>query len=400
MPGYFEHVGEFLDGQMTGRGQREWADGRTYDGDWVAGEMQGKGSWANTRTNETYDGDFNSNRRHGRGTLKLSSGDIYDGEFRGHRYEGKGAYLKEKDFVVEGYFKDGCVDGTAKATWHKKGHYEGPWKEGNIVGALGQFSATDGSYQYIGPFTDSLPELKPTAICAHCDRTVVPVPETAAPEKGKKETKKPAKGKDVNADQSANTATVTQGTLIGDVHIALTAEPPADIPPTISTESPISLPAAGVAFGQVTLPLNELRRRVAVCLRPYIPPPVAEAPKGGKGKAAAEPVNTEPPPPPGPPVPLWIQQPTLQHTADSWSRFPPNCIKFFRGTCEKAGVNKKFIKRTQVFIRCFVSGIVFDIYRFHSAPKKILHLWSPRLFTRADLTVSVVSRWMNPAPYL
>lgn len=359
LPGYFEYVGQFVDGQMTGRGRRDWADGRSYEGDWLNGEMHGKGTWSNSTLNESYDGDFVSNKRHGHGTLKLSNGDIYDGNFCMHRYQGRGAYLKEKSFVVDGYFEDGYVHGTGKATWHKKGFYEGSWYRGRMVGDFGLFSAMDGSYQCIGPFAASRPAMWPTRIHAICDRTAVPVLERAAVEKGKKDTKKPpAKGKDATSDMSACTATVPRGTQIGALHIALSMPGPEGseittegMPPLV-TDDPLSLPYGGVAFGRFPLPLNELRRRVAVRMRPYVAPPAApEVPKGAKGKAAIELipiVSMEPLATPPLPVALWLQQTSLQSAAESWSRFPPNCIKFQRGKCHRADSTTSLVKVLKV----------------------------------------------------
>lgn len=347
LPGYFEHVGDFLNGQMTGRGRREWVDGRSYEGDWQDGEMHGRGAWTNAVTDETYDGDFVANQRHGRGTLKLSSGDIYDGDFSRHKYHGRGAYLKEKSFVIDGNFEAGCVHGIAKATWHKKGFYEGSWERGRMAGELGQFSAADGSYQYIGAFADSAPVKKPAGMFARCDRSVVPVVDSSV-DKGKKDAKKPpAKGKDLATDLSASTVTAARGSMIGSVHIALLgAEAPTDLPPVVS-EAPVALPVHGVALDRIQLPLNELRRRVAVRMRLYIPPPAApEAPKGAKGKPQ------EAPPPAaaslGPPVPMWVQQTTLRAAAEAWSRLPPNCIKFVHGVCNRADLGTRLIKISQV----------------------------------------------------
>ena len=363
LPGYFTHTGEFTDGQMTGKGRREWIDGRVYEGEWIEGEMHGKGSWSNTTTNETYDGDFVGNKRHGRGTVKLGNGDIYDGNFELHRYHGRGAYLKEKHFVIDGYFKNGFVEGTAKATWHKQGYYEGPWEQGRMKGQLGQFSAVDGSYQYIGAFENAKPIIKPTEIFVRIDRTVVPT--EAATETGKKATKAPAKkGKDPNAELASRTVTVSQGSMVGALHIALAAGSKEDSPaptdlisPVVSNETPVQLPSESLAFGGIPLPMNELRRRVAVRMRPYIPPPAPPEPaKGAKGKPVeTEPVSTEPPPPPPAPVPIWLKQPSLGLAADSWSRYPPNCVKFRNGICGRSDVSSNLVKRSKVMLCCTLS---------------------------------------------
>ncbi len=357
LAGFFEHEGDFVDGQMTGKGSRTWIDGRQYDGDWVDGEMTGRGVWSNSMTNESYDGDFLCNKRHGRGTLRTKSGDIYDGEFRSHKFNGRGAYLKEGKFVIDGQFKDGIVDGFARITWHMIGGYDGFWRDGTINSSTGFFAAADGTYLYAGGFADGAPMTIARSMIMRIDRTAVPPPPvdtSKPPEKGKKEAPKDKKGAKDGADMGSNSVSVTAGTQIGTLHIILTPETPegseskrAELNvPLISTDRPLAAPVEGSSSLGLPLLLNEVRRRLAVSLVPYVPPAIEEAPaaaakgkpaKGATAAAAPAAPSAAAPTPvePLPPVPLWVKQGTLATAAAAWSRFPANAIKYLSGKCSR-----------------------------------------------------------------
>jgi hypothetical protein len=54
------YTGEFKNGEMTGEGFKQWADGRVY---------------------KTYQGEFQFNSREGQGVLTKKNGDVYEGTF-------------------------------------------------------------------------------------------------------------------------------------------------------------------------------------------------------------------------------------------------------------------------------------------------------------------------------
>lgn len=360
LAGFFEHEGDFVNGQMTGKGSRTWVDGRQFDGDWVDGEMTGRGVWSNSNTNESYDGEFLCNKRHGHGTLRMKSGDIYDGEFKTHKFNGRGAYLKEGKFVIDGQFKDGIVDGFARITWHRIGGYEGFWREGVISSPSGFFATVDGSYLYAGGFTNGAPVTIARSMIMQIDRTVIPQPpvdSSKPPEKGKKEAPKDKKGAKDGAEIGSNVVSVTAGTQIGTLHIILTPETPESLEskraelniPLISTDTPLAAPVQGCSSLGMPLLLNEVRRRLAVSLVPYIPPAVIEEAPVAKGKPAKGAVSSAAAPsgPPAtaaavglsenklPPVPLWLKQGSLAGAAAAWRRFPANAIKYLCGKCSR-----------------------------------------------------------------
>lgn len=51
------YEGEWVDGKMQGRGTYQYSDGSVYDGGWVGGKMQGKGVFVYPNGNR-YEGEF------------------------------------------------------------------------------------------------------------------------------------------------------------------------------------------------------------------------------------------------------------------------------------------------------------------------------------------------------
>jgi len=68
------YEGDFVDGEMTGKGKRTWEDGTEYTGDFVAGEKEGFGEIVYGKRNikeHSFKGHWVGNQRHGYGELKL-----------------------------------------------------------------------------------------------------------------------------------------------------------------------------------------------------------------------------------------------------------------------------------------------------------------------------------------
>ena len=77
-----KYVGDFVDDEITGRGERVWGDGRTYDGTFKLGEMHGEGTLRRP-DGGSYTGEWAMNKRHGRGQdTHGPSGDVYVGEWQ------------------------------------------------------------------------------------------------------------------------------------------------------------------------------------------------------------------------------------------------------------------------------------------------------------------------------
>lgn len=108
------YVGEVDDDseqpQPHGRGERVWADGDRYVGEWSNGRYHGRGEyyWAN---GNIYAGAFKEDKRSGRGTLNFTNGDRYEIEYLNDQRHGSGVL----------YLKSGRVERQM-------------WKQGELVG--------------------------------------------------------------------------------------------------------------------------------------------------------------------------------------------------------------------------------------------------------------------------
>mmetsp|Transcript_24788 Transcript_24788/g.81463 ORF Transcript_24788/g.81463 Transcript_24788/m.81463 type:complete len:122 (-) Transcript_24788:1617-1982(-) len=69
--GFYE--GEFVNGEISGSGVRQWADGSTYTGQFLNGEHHGQGLFLHSN-GDRYEGGFLNNQRSGHGVLVLADG--------------------------------------------------------------------------------------------------------------------------------------------------------------------------------------------------------------------------------------------------------------------------------------------------------------------------------------
>jgi hypothetical protein len=308
---FSSYQGSVKDGEITGKGERKWSDGRVYSGDWYLGEMHGKGRWVSSNGSEVYEGEFISNKRQGNGYLKLSTGDVYNGSFSAHRYHGSGSYLRENCFSLEGTFIRGILCGYCSVQWHKLSSYQGPFVKNRLSGR-GHFKCLDGSYECDTDFVNNTIVYSNKAFGLKIDRSMV-IEEDAKPEgkgKDKKEKKKPGK-KGSNVDQEA-LCSVPPGSGLGACTITLEANNP--------TGTPI--------LGIVPNP-GELRRAITVCLREYLPPDIPPS-KGAHAHAQAV-VDPNSEKELGEVIQLWRREKTLEEGAASWDRFPCSCRRYING---------------------------------------------------------------------
>lgn len=114
-----------------GHGIMKFADGRTFEGEYINGQMiEGKMTY---QDGSTYSGSWVDGMRHGRGKCVFTDDSIYEGEFR------------------EGEF---C--GLGKMSWSDGGWYEGEWWNGEMHGK-GKEIRPDGSIRHDGEWCKGQP---------------------------------------------------------------------------------------------------------------------------------------------------------------------------------------------------------------------------------------------------
>ena len=126
------YEGDFIDGQMTGKGKLTWSNGDIYEGDFIDGQMTGKGkfTWSN---GDICEGDFIDGQMTGKGKFTWSDGDIYEGDFiDGQMTAGKFTYTNGD--MHEGDRLDGKCHGKGKYTYTNGDIYEGDFIDGQMTG--------------------------------------------------------------------------------------------------------------------------------------------------------------------------------------------------------------------------------------------------------------------------
>lgn len=146
-------------GQPNGKGSIVWANGDTYEGDWVNNQRTGSGKYT-FNDGDSYEGEFLKDEFHGKGTYKMGYhkagnllgtyvpeyfSDVYVGEFSNGKYNGIGMLKHtpnpleysvgaDKPFVYNGEFKDDKFNGQGSLLdFDGNVLFEGQWIMGEPV---------------------------------------------------------------------------------------------------------------------------------------------------------------------------------------------------------------------------------------------------------------------------
>eukprot|EP00403_Amphidinium_massartii_P008573 CAMPEP_0178413402 /NCGR_PEP_ID=MMETSP0689_2-20121128/22509_1 /TAXON_ID=160604 /ORGANISM="Amphidinium massartii, Strain CS-259" /LENGTH=276 /DNA_ID=CAMNT_0020034673 /DNA_START=75 /DNA_END=905 /DNA_ORIENTATION=+ len=174
--------------QFTGFGRANYLNGDTYEGTYVEGYRQGKGTYVHKKNGDAYEGHYEENKKHGFGKTTYSSsyGDEEEGEeadrpkrggsylgyyttgVRGCRKQPPGqerdpdaAHMSEGTFsyvngdVYIGQWQEGKKHGSGTYSYAKDGtKLIGEWENGKIT--LGKWVLPNGTY-YSGKFRYNKP---------------------------------------------------------------------------------------------------------------------------------------------------------------------------------------------------------------------------------------------------
>ena len=102
------------DGSMTvtGRGICRWADGNSYEGDWVNDKMTGRGVYR-LADGDSYEGDYVNDKWTGRGVFRWPNDNMYDGDFLDDKMATGQMFLADLNLNLAAEFSGGdtVVDG-------------------------------------------------------------------------------------------------------------------------------------------------------------------------------------------------------------------------------------------------------------------------------------------------
>lgn len=148
------YTGRLVNGVPNGKGHFESTENDLskypyiYDGEWVDGKRQGKGTNL-LPTNDKYEGEFVGDRRNGYGVIQYKDGGRYEGEWKDGLRHGKGKYITSPKRIAmdyEGEWKNDKPDGEGTIfDWPMGlttiGKYTGQVKDGKPEGK-GHFEVT------------------------------------------------------------------------------------------------------------------------------------------------------------------------------------------------------------------------------------------------------------------
>lgn len=150
-PKISEYVGSFKDDVFDGNGSLKIKE-LDYNGEFKNGKFEGFGKIV-YRNKDTYEGEFIANEYHGKGTfVSFDSKETFKGTFENHAFK-KGLYTFKDGNTYDGDWKDGSPSGKGTFTWKKTGDvYTGDFLSGEPNGQ-GKLTQKDGSY-FEGVFAD------------------------------------------------------------------------------------------------------------------------------------------------------------------------------------------------------------------------------------------------------
>jgi hypothetical protein len=127
-------------GVPHGRGKGFTRTGTRYEGEWVEGKREGKGTLTIARYGRCV-GDWKGDTLEGRGVYTWASGETYEGEFRGGAFDGSGTMVYASGMKYAGMWVKGVQNGQGVLT-DKTGAilHKGQWIDGVVcVFGLVQF---------------------------------------------------------------------------------------------------------------------------------------------------------------------------------------------------------------------------------------------------------------------
>jgi hypothetical protein len=184
------YSGEFINGEMTGQGIKQWADNRIYNGEFREGELHGKGTMfynveSPIQKDKTYQGQFHLNSREGQGVLTKKNGDVFEGTFSGNHPNGNTKVYFAQGDNYEGDVIKGVMTGKGFLQCTNGNCYSGDFKDGKLHGE-GRFFVKDGTYSTEGQYTEGMPEYSANKYLFKLDS-----PTEKEESKDKKDAKKP-----------------------------------------------------------------------------------------------------------------------------------------------------------------------------------------------------------------
>ena len=142
--------------------------GRWYEGDWKHGRWTGQGQLSNG-DGDFYEGGLKNDHKHGRGIMRFANGRTFEGEYvHGQMIDGKMTYQDGSTYT--GMWVDGMRHGRGRCIFTDQSTYEGEFREGEFYG-YGKMSWSDGGWYegewWIGEMRGHGTEIRPDGSLRH-----------------------------------------------------------------------------------------------------------------------------------------------------------------------------------------------------------------------------------------
>uniref|UniRef100_A0A7N5K6Q8 MORN repeat containing 1 n=1 Tax=Ailuropoda melanoleuca TaxID=9646 RepID=A0A7N5K6Q8_AILME len=124
---FFRYEGEWKGGKKHGQGKLLFKDGSYYEGEFVDGEITGKGCRLWASSGNTYSGQFVLGEPQGRGVMKYKAGGHYEGELSHGLREGHGHLVDRDGQAYWGSFHNNQRHGQGHMVFQNGDKYEGNW---------------------------------------------------------------------------------------------------------------------------------------------------------------------------------------------------------------------------------------------------------------------------------
>ncbi|NNP67727.1 hypothetical protein [Acinetobacter sp. Ac_5812] len=140
------YEGEYLEGNVTGKGIYQYLSGNRYEGNWVNNHPEGKGKyiWSD---GGSYDGDWVDGKRTGKGEYKWLNGDRYMGAWVDNERHGKGMFIDDSS-RYEGDWVHDKKEGRGVLSYVNGDRYEGDFLNDSISTGT-KFTASGNTIRFV-----------------------------------------------------------------------------------------------------------------------------------------------------------------------------------------------------------------------------------------------------------
>ena len=156
---------KFTSRGYSGRAIANYPNGDIYDGYFVEGQREGRGTYYYAINGEKFDGEWVNNSKHGIGKMTYAKAGEYNGFWENGRRHGEGIFTYSNGDVYSGWWKFGEKEGTGTYTFASTGmklkgdsstgmKLYGEWTAGQLVN--GKWIYPNGMY-YEGTFKNNKP---------------------------------------------------------------------------------------------------------------------------------------------------------------------------------------------------------------------------------------------------